>query len=845
LLFIPLLDRKFKLIGALVANNKLTSDNVSREDFEFSSEDEVFGLELAMTIVRVVESLRKYDALTYILQAMDEESSLDRFLLVTLRKAVQLVRAYRGDFAWLRADNQLIIRAQIGEESDRASGVVLDGSVIRESFKTGQTLLIPDMNRVASLSYQGVNSKTKGEIAVPVFSREQVIGVLNIESTETLDEDDRATLEAMMRHTGVASRVVARESAVRSLVSTLASPMRSSSQFLSVLIDSVAANYPLDAAVIYGVDFASKRLDSVKSIGCNKIVSYRFEDQALATHVYNTASSYFTANPWNDPICNKKGLTDFDIRGPLLGVPLKRGNEVIGVLVCWSNTPGRLTEDHKNYLAPLAEILSSVLSIADADRLLEEALGSILSQLQAEFSTERSLDLILQSLHKSGFDRVRAFRYRERPDRLEGFASFGMRDPERFKAISISLSANSYCRHLKDIATQNQRAEIYDNSLFGADPNAADLEKDLDCPWAEVPLFMGGRFYGSIAADNGVTGKGITQRGLDFLTLVGALAAQAFANAEAREAFEQRHDEDSLHSLNTPIHCIDAIVEHLISSGSIQELWGEWSGLLRESVQQLVRLADSRNISADLERPLRLSTIRLDEIVATVVGMHKLRADSKALTILIRPESSLPIEIQGDQTHLTVALGNVLENAIRFSPRGGTITVLTVLKDYFSTTTVLDEGPGIAAEHRERIFDEYFLTSPEGERPGIGLGLPIARKILARYGGVIECCSAPDRVGGCFRIVLRRRRLPLIAVIVLVRSARQKQPIIRTLLGRIAGASVHHNNVIAIKLKMTLAERSALVLLFPCRSWTKSLPRRTTIDMRVMTPAYAIPAITL
>ncbi len=103
--------------------------------------------------------------------------------------------------------------------------------------------------------------------------------------------------------------------------------------------------------------------------------------------------------------------------------------------------------------------------------------------------------------------------------------------------------------------------------------------------------------------------------------------------------------------------------------------------------------------------------------------------------------------VQADEHQLEIALSNLLENASKFSAPGTRITVATRSKPGFIGIAVTDEGPGIAPQHQSAVFEEFFRVSPEGTVRGMGLGLPIVRRIIEAHGGHLELCSPQGQ--GC------------------------------------------------------------------------------------------------
>jgi signal transduction histidine kinase len=112
----------------------------------------------------------------------------------------------------------------------------------------------------------------------------------------------------------------------------------------------------------------------------------------------------------------------------------------------------------------------------------------------------------------------------------------------------------------------------------------------------------------------------------------------------------------------------------------------------------------------------------------------------------------------GDAALVRHALTNVIHNAIKYTPNGGTISVELKASVAQAVIEVRDTGPGIPATHRDRIFDRFYRVdaSRSREEGGVGLGLAIARWAIEANGGRIELVSNEGR-GSLFRVVLPLR----------------------------------------------------------------------------------------
>ncbi|MBJ7351251.1 MAG: hypothetical protein JHD12_11810 [Rhodococcus sp.] len=116
-------------------------------------------------------------------------------------------------------------------------------------------------------------------------------------------------------------------------------------------------------------------------------------------------------------------------------------------------------------------------------------------------------------------------------------------------------------------------------------------------------------------------------------------------------------------------------------------------------------------------------------------------------------DATQPVPVRVDVGRIEQILSNVLDNAGRFTPSGGTIRV-AVGRDTHAFITVDDEGPGVAEADRERIFERLVRLNSARDRAsgGVGLGLSIARTLARAHGGELVCLAGPS--GARFRLTL-------------------------------------------------------------------------------------------
>jgi signal transduction histidine kinase len=168
-------------------------------------------------------------------------------------------------------------------------------------------------------------------------------------------------------------------------------------------------------------------------------------------------------------------------------------------------------------------------------------------------------------------------------------------------------------------------------------------------------------------------------------------------------------------------------------------------------VDTLLRLSHGDAGSVHLSRePLDLGQLARD--VAASLGVL---AEERGPRISI--EGAEGLSVRADRLVLREAITNVIDNAIKYSPTGVSIAVSILADGDQAVVEVTDQGPGVAAEHRERIFDRFFRvdTARSRDAGGTGLGLAIAKWAVEINGGSIRV-DAGATSGSVFRISLPR-----------------------------------------------------------------------------------------
>lgn len=212
------------------------------------------------------------------------------------------------------------------------------------------------------------------------------------------------------------------------------------------------------------------------------------------------------------------------------------------------------------------------------------------------------------------------------------------------------------------------------------------------------------------------------------------------------------------HDLRTPLTSIRAMVEAILD-GVVAEpdAVQRYLRLIQQETEHLGRLIDdlfelARIESGSLE--LRLASVPLGELVAETVDGLQIQAEEKGVDLHVRCDPDLP-RVTVDGPRVQRALVNLIDNAIRHTPAGGSVHVEVGRQNGQVQVAVVDTGEGIAPEDQPHVFDQFYRGEKSRSRQsgGAGLGLAIARGIVEAHRGNIRVESAPNR-GSRFVVTL-------------------------------------------------------------------------------------------
>lgn len=204
------------------------------------------------------------------------------------------------------------------------------------------------------------------------------------------------------------------------------------------------------------------------------------------------------------------------------------------------------------------------------------------------------------------------------------------------------------------------------------------------------------------------------------------------------------------HELRTPIHAI-RLASQLLANGTTDPAMEQPLELLRSNVARLGRLVEDILDTARQQQGelmLRMEEVEIGAVVTSALRYHQVRAAAGGVELDVDVE---PVVLVGDGTRIGQVADNLVGNALRFTPRGGKITVTTRRSGDAAVLTVRDTGPGVPEQIRTTIFEAYSQESAGGSRgAGLGLGLFLVRAITEAHGG---SASVRNDGGAVFEVV--------------------------------------------------------------------------------------------
>jgi two-component system sensor histidine kinase SenX3 len=230
--------------------------------------------------------------------------------------------------------------------------------------------------------------------------------------------------------------------------------------------------------------------------------------------------------------------------------------------------------------------------------------------------------------------------------------------------------------------------------------------------------------------------------------------------SEAERVHEVRRDfvANISHELKTPIGALSLLSEAVLSAKSDPEAVTKFATRMQHEAKRLTDLVQeiinlSRLQDSD---PLQVaSELNINDLVREAVDQCETTSEARNIWVTITegPDAT----VLGDREQLIMAIHNLIENAINYSPENTKVSVTTHIEEDIVEISVADQGIGIPEEELDRIFERFYRVDPARSREtgGTGLGLSIVKHVSTKHGGEVKVWSSPN-VGSTFAL-----RLPI------------------------------------------------------------------------------------
>jgi signal transduction histidine kinase len=249
------------------------------------------------------------------------------------------------------------------------------------------------------------------------------------------------------------------------------------------------------------------------------------------------------------------------------------------------------------------------------------------------------------------------------------------------------------------------------------------------------------------------------QLAVDDLRMRASELAEAYQKLAEQELARREFLTNIAHELRNPL---------MVASGNLQILQ---KGILKgeqlaagidtvtRNVQQIVTLVNDILFLQEMDLVLPdFQAVNMNDVAYTVIGKYAASAHEHGVSLRLTPNPNLP-PVSGDSKSLERALMALVDNAIKFSPRGGDVKINLSASGEKVLVAVEDRGIGITKENLPRIFDRFYHVERSGDDlfGGIGLGLAITRQVIEQHQGSLDVVSTPGK-GSTFTLTLKKWR---------------------------------------------------------------------------------------
>ncbi len=748
---------------------------------------------VARQITSILDRNRLLPAITRAIQEGFDYYSVLLFLADPANEALQLV-AIAGGF-----------EALLPQDYTQPMGVGLIG----KAGKTGRSLMVNDVaqNWRYIPGVPEVQVHTRSELCVPLKLANRVIGVLDVQETraDAFDETDVLALETLADQIAVAienarlyeeSLRHAEELALIHNVDVAITSVLDLNEVLQVVYEQVNAVMPLVLFYIGLYDEERNLLHVPITVENGQRMSpleiVLDESSGLSGWVIRTGQPL-----WVDDIEVEQDtlpVRSIDYGAPmraLMILPLITKGRVIGVISAQSDRPYAFDDEHRRLFSGIATQVAIAVENARLYqdmaqrtqnlRLLADASAGMMGSLEPQEVTGHLLTAL--SRRFAAASSISVFERMPSNDHVVVSVEWSPVGQSAFLPVGtqVKLAQQPWLRELFLTHRWVYVPDVKHSAWWNI---ATEDERQLVCDLGitamlSLPLISQEQTIGAVSiclrtplpepidelVDWAQTLTNQATAALVAARLYRQLEAQKDALAQAyRELQEINRLRTELvqnvgHELRTPLALIKGYAELVCyeTLGPLNEVQRNAMEVVMARTATLERLIYNLTMLQQVPREaLAMEPLALDEILRRVWNEFRLRADRNDIRFQMNLSDDMP-SIQGDQQRLELVFSHLLDNAVKFSPHGGAITVRGWWDEDHVYVSVQDQGIGISPEHLDRIFERFYQVDGSASRQfgGMGVGLALVWEIVEAHGGSVDVESHPG-AGSTFTVTLPR-----------------------------------------------------------------------------------------
>ena len=236
--------------------------------------------------------------------------------------------------------------------------------------------------------------------------------------------------------------------------------------------------------------------------------------------------------------------------------------------------------------------------------------------------------------------------------------------------------------------------------------------------------------------------------------------ANAYQKLAEQELARNEFLNNIAHELRTPLMIATGYLQMLQRGMVTGEQLSAGIDTVARNVQQIATLVNDILFLQEMELVLpEFQAVDMNEIARQVIDRYRAKALERGVTLRLEPRLGLP-PAMGDAKSLERALMALVDNSIKFSPKGGDVTMLLRETKDSILVAVEDHGIGMSKDTMPRIFDRFYHLERHEDNlfGGIGLGLSITRQVIKQHQGTLEVTSEPGK-GSTFTLTLKKWRM--------------------------------------------------------------------------------------